>query len=92
MKQIRIEMEDGSKWDVPLNIVAENKANYYCESIAEFEREKTLVMNVESEGIDWLQNNMDWDDVKSVAVRVESEIPDYNKMMVNADMKIIDEE
>jgi hypothetical protein len=45
------------------------------------------------EGIDWLQNNMNWEDIQEVAVkqlRVESK-QDWDEMFRNAEASIIGE-
>ena len=74
-KVLRITMPDSSKWDVPVIIIANDRANYYKyefnNDLNESLEKDTLPLFRESdyEIVDWAANNMDWDDVKEFAKR-----------------------
>ena len=57
---------------MPLEIVAKHRATYYTteERNNSYYDEFHFVMNDDFEGIDWLLCNMDWDDVKGDAKKV----------------------
>jgi hypothetical protein len=99
---MRIEMPDGSKWDVPAKIIAEERAKYFAahnsgkDSGAEFDKiyneELELAMNNKEEDYyeirDWVSNNMNWEDLVSVAQKVENPPKrgvDYDEGVMNGD-------
>lgn len=70
-KQIRIETTRAI-YNLPLRIVAENRAKYYAEKDPkEYDSEYKFTMEDDYEGIDWLQGNMDLDDYQEHLVKVE---------------------
>lgn len=67
----RVEMEDGSKWDVPVQAIADSRDENYKD-----EAEDTVgsIRRGRLDGYeinDWAGNNMNWSDVKDYAVRAE---------------------
>lgn len=82
---LRITMPDGSKWDVPAELIAEHRASHYAEKdtgkssgpeyLAAFRREvhwllgDERVPGDENELADWAANNMNWEDVAAHAVQ-----------------------
>lgn len=61
-----LEIEDsGYVWRVPLLVIAEERARYYAKRDPDtsFEEEVDYVMEDGFEGIDWYQNNMNFEDV-----------------------------
>ena len=98
IKVIRIKMPDGD-YDVPLEFVARHRANYYANLDASrgegtyeenFKNEVEYVMNDDYEGIDWLENNMDWSDVSGVAVKLSSPPKaDIEEAFCNAEKTIL---
>jgi hypothetical protein len=63
----RVEMEDGSKWDVPVQVIADSRDEHYAsdkEDTVGFIRSGQLA---EYEIRDWAGNNMNWSDVKEYA-------------------------
>ena len=72
MKYIKIKTNHYKWYLIPLLFVANNRANYYSIedklSNEEFNDEVNFVMEDTFEGIDWLLNNMDFSDVRSVAI------------------------
>lgn len=70
----------GGQYKIPLQLVAEHRARYYSE-VDSFEvnsdgwnDEVNLIMEDDFEGIDWLLNNTNWSDWKSVAVKVNNKV------------------
>lgn len=96
-KYLRVSMEDGTKWDVPVMAIARHRAeNYKDEFGGDVEKslqEDTLPLFEDSsfEVTDWAANNMNWDDVSSVATLAEASlIPcDYQDGWVNGDKEFV---
>ena len=98
-KFLRVEFYDAI-FDIPLEIIAINRAKYYVQKDIENgvvkkkdkkqaidkEIEYALANNVEC--IDWASNNMDWQDVKPYAKTIYKEKPNYNEQWPNADKTI----
>lgn len=104
-KMIRVTMGDGTRWDVPMDVVATSYATYYANKDYPppnrlrwrwddaFERYHEFVMIDESTGLDWAANNMDWNDVARHAVRVNPSRPaDYQEGWVNGDKEVVEVE
>ena len=91
MKVLRIAMPNGTKWDVPASVIAENKARWYAEDKGSNYQDKyddTIVS--EDKIIDWATNNMNWEDVERVATKVEVPITvDYQDGWVNGEKKVL---
>lgn len=95
-KLLRIEMPDGSKWDVPVMIIAKNRAKYYKDEfggdVEKSLKEDTLPLFIDDYEIhDWAANNMNWDDVKAFAKKAPDEKReiDFQEGWVNGDYEII---
>lgn len=74
MKVIRITMPDGSKYDVPVEIIARNRAKHYADKEFDGDIERSLAEDTmplfqsdDYEIHDWAANNMNWSDVKDHA-------------------------
>lgn len=96
MKFLRVEMPDGSKWDVPCEVIARKRTEYYAgvdgfkEGSREWEEEFKRSMD-DYELEDWASNNMNWEDVQSIARKVADLPPpevDYQEGWVNGDNRI----
>lgn len=75
--KINVTMPDGSVWQVPAQLVGENRLAYYA-SIGrpvEDEAEAEYLRTDEHEIIDWGRNNMNWEDVQEQAVRLPDRPP-----------------
>ncbi len=80
-KYLRTTMLDGSKWDIPIDLIADARARYYAKRGIEkgdkrpyqeiFKKEFVYAMNDSSVIIDWAENNMNWSDVKFYARLVD---------------------
>ena len=101
-KYLRVQQHDGSRWDVPVDIIARNRAAFYAEKDDEFggdfERslqEDTLPLFAEDDYAikDWAGGNMDWSDVVDVATMVVPPKPlsddDYQEAWVNGEKTVV---
>lgn len=99
-KYLRVTMPDGSKWDVLVDLIAENKALYYAlkepdndKRQAIYIEEKKLMLEGDDYDIeDWASNNMNWSDVEKYAVYVseDKEKPDFQEGWMNGDKEIVE--
>lgn len=76
MKVIEIE-DSGFVWNIPLRVIADARAKYYAarDSDTTYQDEFNYVMEDDYEGLDWFQNNMNFEDVESEAVLVTKPQP-----------------
>jgi hypothetical protein len=93
-KYLRVTMPDGSKWDVPAEKIAENRALYFCgdKNNRNYEVEFNASMgdDFHSEIEDWASNNMNWRDVAQFAAKVGTPIEvDFQYGWINGDKEII---
>lgn len=98
-KRYVTEMPDGSRWAVPVEVVALSRAKFYAEEFGENValslEEDTLPLFEENEReiADWAKSNMNWEDVVEHAVRLPDEDEpevDYQEGWVNGDYEIRD--
>lgn len=96
-KYLQVTMPDGSKWRVPVKIIAEDAAEYYAETDeynGDLKAARKMVQELfdsdDYEIEDWAANNMNWKDVKSYAACVVTppEV-DFQEGWVNGDKEII---
>ena len=93
-------MPDGSKWDVPAEPIAEERARYYAEkdtgktSGEEFEKAFNELVKDALEDtfeiIDWASNNMNWSDVEDVAENVSVMDVDFQEGWVNGEKEVVE--
>lgn len=80
-------MPDGSRWDVPAEIIARNKADYYHAVKTEFDD----TMRDHDDLMDWAANNMNWEDVAPMAIKViEQEPVNFQQGWVNGEKEIVE--
>lgn len=98
-KKYIVTMPDGSRWAVPVEVIALDRARFYAEefgdNVARSLEEDTLPLFSahEREIADWAKNNMNWEDVAAHAVRLPDEdepTVDYQEGWVNGDYDILD--
>ena len=93
MKYLRVTMPDGSKWDVPANVIANHRA-----LIRERDEQGTYTKELEFaiaddfELEDWAANNMNWRDVQHFAERFEDApaTVDYQEGWTNGEKEVVD--
>jgi len=91
-KYLRVTMPDGSRYDVPARIIAENRAEYYAENDPDtnYKDELDFALQDDCELRDWASDNMDWAFVKDRAVKVEEEVEvDFQEGWLNGDQEIV---
>ena len=98
-KYLRITMPDDSQWDVPMIIIAEDRARYYAQKDAyagqgvyiELYHDE-LAGQDDDDLLDWAANNMNWSEVADRAVRVDTPLPpvDYQEGWMNGDKEIVE--
>jgi hypothetical protein len=104
-KMIRVTMGDGSKWDVPMDVVATSFATHWANKSyppatspkfkwdKAFETEYEWATTCVDTTLDWAVNNMDWNDVARHAVRVNPSRPaDYQEGWVNGEKEVVEVE
>ncbi len=100
-KFLKVTMPDGSKWKVPVRIIAEHRARYYFgtgefKSLLESLKEDTLPLFEEEpyEVEDWSENKMNWTDVEKHATRIKDKglsAEDLQEGWINGKKEIIEE-
>jgi hypothetical protein len=96
-KYMRVSMPDGTEWDVPVMVIARNRAERYKD---EFDNslERSLAEDTvplfEADSFevqDWAANNMDWSDVKEFAIQhfVINEVDSYQEGWMNGDKEFV---
>jgi hypothetical protein len=82
--------DDGFVWRVPLQVIAEKRADYYADDPdSTREQEIAFVMDDNFEGIDWYENNMDFEDIAEHAKLVRRP-EEKKKPRQNADVEIVE--
>ncbi|MDD4297299.1 MAG: hypothetical protein PHC69_10165 [Ruminiclostridium sp.] len=83
-KYLRVKMSDGSMYDIPAEVIADHRANFYENNSAEKlayhsssvqprlrKAEKEYTLNNDEILIEWATNHMDWKDVEKSALKVD---------------------
>lgn len=98
---LRVTMPDQSRWDVPVSVIAENRARFYAERDRKatsgepfdevYKLEYELTINNHDKLQDWAADNMNWEDVAHVAVHVMEDRPnaDYQEGWVNGKKEMV---
>jgi hypothetical protein len=95
---LQVTMPDGTKWNVPVDIIARNRAAYYADEfggdVERSLRDDTLPLFESSpqEIHDWASSNMDWRDVSGVARKVHEPFVDYQEGWINGRWKVLRED
>lgn len=99
MKNLRITMPDGSKWDIPVSVIALDRAKYYAREEFDGDVERSLAEDTmplfdsdDYEIEDWAANNMNWSDVEAFATKVNdpTEEIDYQEGWVNGEKEVVE--
>lgn len=83
-------MPDSSLWQVPAYIIAKDRAEFYKED--GYQEEYDFAMENDYILLDWAMGNMDWDDVKQFATKVEQpdKEVDFQEGWINGEKEIVD--
>lgn len=79
MKVLIVDMSDGTRWQIPVEVIARSRAAHYAHEFdGDIERslnEDTWpLFNIDDYEIeDWAKNNMNWSDVQPYAVRIHTD-------------------
>ncbi len=103
MRVYEITMPDGSKWNVPVEAIARNHAEYYAAhdyagDVEKCLREHSLPLLLADKGElrDWASGNMNWADVAGVAFpaadKTQPAVEDFQEGWVNGDFRVLDVE
>lgn len=96
-KKLRVFLSNGECYDVPVDIIAKNRALHFAhefdDSISRSLKEDTIPLfeGNSMEILDWASNNMDWSDIKTHAVRVDTPDFDYEEAWMSADLELLDD-
>lgn len=95
-KHLQVTMPDRSKWAVPVEVIAMNRAVYYSKndgvSLEDSLNNDTNPL-FESDAFeieDWAANNMNWSDVEHLAVCTCKGEIDFDDGWANGDKDVID--
>lgn len=90
-----IDMPDGSKWAVPVSIIARNRAAHYAHEFdGDIERSLTedtlpLFQSDNYEVHDWAANNMNWSEVSEQAIEIwDGSATDYQEGWMNGEYEV----
>lgn len=93
---LRVTMPDNTTWDIPVDVIARNRAEHYAHrfngDIEESLKRDTIPLFEKdiAKIIDWACNNMNWEHVKDHAKKVsDGEAPDYDMDWPEADKDIL---
>ena len=96
MKILQVEMPDGSKWGVPVDIIARNRAENYAHEF-DGDIEKSLAEDTmplfesdDYEVEDWAANNINWCDVEANAIKLHEGQTGFEEGWVNGNKEVID--
>jgi len=95
MKSVILKFPNGDKFAVPAKEIALNRTNYYAESenlgykTNEWHEEFECSMKKDIL-IDWVENNMSWEDIEHCVTKIESQAPDYNILFTDATFTVED--
>lgn len=90
-------MSDGSRWGVPVKLIAMDRAKVYAEDFGG-DVERSLIEDTQPffaddfEIYDWAANNMNWEDVAADATRLPDAAAhpsDYQECWVNGEKELI---
>ena len=98
-RHLRVTMPDGSMWDVPVDIIARNRAQHYADEYGgDVQRsldEDTILLfeGDDLEIMDWAVNEMNWSDVaakaKRISYRPEPTADDFQEGWIEGDKEIV---
>jgi len=97
---LEVEFSDGRTFRVRASIIAEDRARYLANNdhpagetstnwLQTFEAEFDYALADNAELLDWANNNMDWSQVKTAAVEVQSRAVNRDAEWSNAEKRIL---
>lgn len=77
-KKLTVTMSDYSVWEIPIEVIAKSRAEFYAKCEFDGDVEKSLKEDTlpafEADAykiIEWAEGNMNWEDVKEYAIKVK---------------------
>ena len=96
---VKYRCEDGSVWAVPVSVVVENRSTYYSNLDGirpeeALEDTEVLFQDCDDSIVDWIENNMNWDDISGSAFQAYApETRDAESLFLGAEeFTVADEE
>lgn len=96
-KKLVVEFSNGEVYEIPVDVIAKNRAEYYYKSTNEFSSIEESLQNDtiplfedDYEITDWASNNMNWSDVSEYAVKVKTKSISYDEEWCNSIKNILD--
>ncbi len=96
VEKIRVTFSNGERYDIPAEFIAKHRADYYATkyegeegTYEEIHEKEMWVTDDRLELLNWLSNNMNWEDVKDAAKKVEKESIDKSKEFINTEKEAI---
>lgn len=86
-KFLRVRFSNGDVYDIPAEILAQQRAKYYAEQDEKedgedyqtvYDRELEYTLGDEFEIYDWANNNTNWSELEAHAVKIEQPKTEYN--------------
>ena len=96
-KTLRVTMPDASRYDVPVEIIALNRAKSYAHEFDDdieksLDKDTAPLFNDDTYEItDWASNNMNWEDVEKYAEKVPAKKveTDFQEGWCNGDKEVL---
>lgn len=91
-KYIRVDMPDGSKWDVPAAVVATNYVDNHFGKTRNYVWRQSFdaVMEQPDTLLDWAESNINWSYVEPHAQKVQDADIDYQDGWVNGQKEVVE--
>jgi hypothetical protein len=79
-KVIIVTMPDSSQWEVPCNVIAEDRADYYSD-VRELNYDSVYDQTIENNEllISWAENEVNWHNVRQYAKMIKEPNIDYEE-------------
>lgn len=95
-KYMTVEMPDGSKWGVPVEIIARNRAAHYANDFGgdiDLSLSEDTIPLFESNNYeiqDWAVNNMNWSDFDGHQIKLsEAKPPDFQEAWLSGNKGLV---
>lgn len=91
-KDYIITMHDGSRWAVPVRVIAKNRAAFYADEFDSMVDDTVPFFEENGQAVieSWAKNNMNWEDVVSWAIKLPDKLGevDFNEGWNNGKVEI----
>lgn len=89
--KLQCEMEDGSWWEIPLNVVVDHVARLqHVENVEDLRKQIMQITTDEEALIKWAEDYVNWSDLRPFAVQIKPPIePDYEDVWPRAMKRVL---